>query len=74
MNRSLAGSLLAALALTGPAMADDLAYNSLELGLTIDSIGNPRRHHGPEGVGANIGGSWSFTSGVFGFASLDARS
>jgi len=70
MRKSLAISSVAALLLAGPAMAADFSYNTLELGLTGESIDDPGGDEGLDGSGLSVSGSWALNPGVFGFASL----
>lgn len=70
MRKSLAVSAIAALALSGPLMAADFSYNTIELGLYSESIDDPGGDEGLDGSGMSLSGSWAFSPGVFGFASL----
>jgi hypothetical protein len=70
MRSSLALCAVATLALAGPAMAGDFSYNTLELGLFGESIDDPNGDEGLDGSGISVSGSWAFSPGVFGFASL----
>jgi len=70
MHKSLALSAIAALALAGPAVAGDFSYNTLELGLIGDSIDDPNGDQGLDGSGMSVSGTWAFSPGLFGFASL----
>jgi hypothetical protein len=70
MRKILAIPVIATLALAGPVMAADFSYNTLELGLYGESIDDPNGDEGIDGSGMTISGSWAFTPGVFGFASL----
>lgn len=70
MRKALAIPALAALALTGPVMAETFSYNMLELGLIGDNIDDPNGNEDLQGSGASIAGSWEFGPSTFGFASL----
>lgn len=70
MRRFMAIPAIAALALAGPVVAADFSYNTLELGLYGQSIDDPNGDEGLDGSGLTISGSWAFSPGVFGFASL----
>ena len=70
MRRFLAVPAIAALAVAGPVVAGDFSYNTLDLGLYGQSIDDPNGDEGLDGSGINLSGSWEFSPGVFGFASL----
>ncbi len=70
MRKNLAIPAVAALALSGPVLAADFSYNTLELGLTAESIDDPGGEDGLDGSGMSLSGTWEFSPGVFGFASL----
>ena len=70
MRKVLAIAAVAALAAAGPVMAADFSYNTLELGLYGQSIDDPNGDEGLDGSGLVMNGSWEFSPGVFGFASL----
>jgi len=70
MRGKLVIPLLAMLGLAGPAMAGQLSYNLVEIGLIGDSIDDP---HGPDdlsGSGVSLSGSLAFNPNLFGFASI----
>jgi Outer membrane protein beta-barrel domain len=70
MRKVLAIPAIAALAVAGPVMAGDFSYNTLELGLFGQSIDDPSGDEGLDGSGIILSGSWAFSPGMFGFASL----
>jgi hypothetical protein len=70
MGKSLALCAISALALASPVMAGDFSYNTLELGLYGESIDDPNGDEGIDGSGMIVSGSWAFSPGIFGFASL----
>jgi outer membrane protein assembly factor BamA len=70
MRKSIAMATIATLALSGPVMAGDFSYDTLELGFTGESIDDPGGDEGLDGSGITLGGTWAFSPGVFGFASL----
>lgn len=61
---------MAVLLVGGPVVAGDFSYNMLELGLYGEAIDDPDGDEGIDGSGLSLNGSWAFTPGVFGFASL----
>lgn len=70
MRKILAIPAIAALALAGPVMAADFSYNTLELGLYGQWIDDPNGDDDLDGSGMVLNGSWAFSPGMFGFASL----
>jgi hypothetical protein len=71
MRKTLVLPALAALALTGPAMADSLSYSYLEGGLFGDSIDDPDGNQDDlRGSGLGLNASWAINRALFGFANL----
>ena len=71
MRKTLVLPALAALALAGPAVADNLSYTYLEGGLFGDSIDDPDGNQFDlRGSGLDLKASWAINRALFGFANL----
>jgi hypothetical protein len=71
MRKTLVLPALAALALSGPAMADNLSYTYLEGGLFGDNIDDPDNNlNDLRGSGLDLKASWAINRALFGFGNL----